>query len=134
MPFAISSRWSIFLAAWLYPIFALRFVRTQPLWRGVLLLFAGSVLVTFVVLQGMTELPGIYYVLGIVEACLAGTLPFLIDRALAPRLGGLLGLFALVGIAIMRRRKAGEAELVASSSAAEVPPEYPPVEVATISS
>ena len=30
-------KWMIPLAAWLYPIFLLRFVRTQPLWRGILL-------------------------------------------------------------------------------------------------
>ena len=31
-------RWTIPLAAWLYPVFLLRFVRTQPLLRGFLLL------------------------------------------------------------------------------------------------
>ena len=38
-------RWTIPLAAWLYPIFLLRFVRTQPLLRGMLLVLLANVLV-----------------------------------------------------------------------------------------
>ena len=45
MPFAMGSKWMIPLAAWLYPIFLLRFVRTQPLWRGILLGYLATVLV-----------------------------------------------------------------------------------------
>ncbi len=37
--------WAIALAAWLAPVFLLRFVRTQPLLRGMLLVLLATVLV-----------------------------------------------------------------------------------------
>ncbi len=92
MLFAFStSRWMIAAAAWLYPIFMLRFVRTQPLLKGILLVLLGTVLVLVVELQGQLELPGALYYVGVVGMSIFATLPFLIDRAIAPRLGGLLG-------------------------------------------
>ena len=51
-------RWTISLAAWLYPIFLLRFVRTQPLLRGVLLVLLATVLVFVFALQGVFTISG----------------------------------------------------------------------------
>ncbi len=89
-PFA-TVRWTIPLAAWLVPVFWLRFVRTQPLWRGILVLLLASVLVSEVEVQGIVPLAGAAYVLMVAVVVALGTLPYLIDRLLAPRLGGSLG-------------------------------------------
>jgi len=91
MPFAMEFKWMIPLTAWLYPIFLLRFVRTQPLWRGILLGYLGSVLV-FVLLgpQG-GAFPDASYYLVVWGFGIIFILAFLIDRLLAPRLGGILG-------------------------------------------
>lgn len=91
LPFAFAPRWTIPLAAWLYPIFLLRFVRTQPLWRGILLVYLASLPVLVFVNQGALPLPGALYYLAIFVIGVLVTLPYLIDRLLAPRLGGLLG-------------------------------------------
>ena len=93
LPFA-SARW-IPLAAWLYPIFLLRFVRTQPLWRGILLGYLAFVLVSvFLGPQGF-PLPEAYYLLFVIGFGVILILPYLIDRLLAPRLGGMLGTLVL---------------------------------------
>jgi apolipoprotein N-acyltransferase len=85
-------RWTIPLAAWLYPIFLLRFVRTQPLLRGMLLLLLASALVSVFVLQGVIPYPGAFYYLTVFGGAAVGILPpYLLDRVLARRLGGLLG-------------------------------------------
>ena len=84
-------RWTIPLAAWLYPIFLLRFVRTQPLLRGVLLVLLATVLVFVFALQGVFTIPGALYYLVVFAVGVIYTLPYLIDRVVAPRLGGMLG-------------------------------------------
>jgi apolipoprotein N-acyltransferase len=91
MPFG-TARWTIPLAAWLYPIFLLRFVRTQPLWRGIGLSLLASVLVLEVAWQGfLGPFPGALSYLLVFGIGVIITLPYLIDRVVAPRLGGLLG-------------------------------------------
>src|SRR6266487_2571745 len=89
LPFAIF-RWTIPLAAWLYPVFLLRFVRTQPLLRGMLLVLLATVLVGEFALQGVIPIPGALYHLLIFGMAVIITLPYLIARVLAPRLGGML--------------------------------------------
>jgi|SRR5205809_494953 len=94
LPFA-NVRWTIPLAAWLVPIFLLRFVRTQPLLRGILLVLLATVLVLTIELQGFFPLPGALNYLapigfGVGFGVLA-TLPYLLDRLITPRLGGMPG-------------------------------------------
>ena len=84
-------RWTIPLAAWLYPVFLLRFVRTQPLLRGMLLVLLATVLVAEFALQGVFPLSGVFYYLDVFGGAVMGFLPYLLDRVLARRLGGLLG-------------------------------------------
>ena len=84
-------RWTIPLAAWLYPIFLLRFVRIQPLLRGVLLVLLATVLVFVFALQGVFTIPGALYYLIVFAVGVIYTLPYLIDRVVTPRLGGMLG-------------------------------------------
>ena len=90
LPFAIF-RWTIPLTAWLYPVFLLRFVRTQPLWRGMLLVLLATVLVGEFALQGVIPIPGALYHLVVVAFGIGITLPYLIDRVVAPRLSGMPG-------------------------------------------
>jgi apolipoprotein N-acyltransferase len=87
----VTPKWTIPLAAWLYPIFLLRFVRTQPLWRGILLVLLASVLVAEFELQGVVPFPGAFYYLSVFVIGVLGILPYLLDRVLARRLGGLPG-------------------------------------------
>src|SRR5215470_1042452 len=83
-------KWTIPLAAWLYPVFLLRFVRTQPLLRGILLVLLASALVWAVELPGFVPVPWVLYVPIVFGYSVLFTLPYLIDRVLAPRLQGLL--------------------------------------------
>ena len=91
MPFAMDYKWMIPLAAWLYPIFLLRFVRTQPLWRGIGLSYLAFVLVAVVLGPQGGAFPGALYYLLVLGSGVIGILAYLLDRLLAPRLGGLLG-------------------------------------------
>jgi apolipoprotein N-acyltransferase len=90
LPFTIF-RWTIPLAAWLAPMFLLRFVRTQPLIRGILLALLANVLVLEFVLRGVMPIPDPFYYPAVFGVGVAITLPYLIDRVVAPRLGGLVG-------------------------------------------
>ena len=63
-------RWTIPLAAWLFPVFLLRFVRTQPLWRGMLLLLLAGALVQEVALQGVFPFSGALYYLTVCGAAI----------------------------------------------------------------
>ncbi len=88
-------KWTIPLAAWLYPVFLLRFVRTQPLLRGILLVILAIVLVLAFELQGFVPFSGTFYYLApFVFGFSFGvifTMPYLIDRLITPRLGGMPG-------------------------------------------
>ncbi len=80
------------LATWLYPVFFIRFARTQPLGRGILLVYLAAVLVSVFALQGVIPFPGVLYYLTVFSTSLVFFLPpYLLDRLLARRLGGLMG-------------------------------------------
>ena len=84
-------QWVIPLAAWLAPLFLLRFVRTRRPLPGLLLawLVKFAVAVIFV-LQGSQFPPGTppgYYAL-VLLVSLVSVLPYLADRLITPRLGG----------------------------------------------
>jgi apolipoprotein N-acyltransferase len=86
-----SARWNIPLAAWVYPIFLLRFVRTQRLRRGVPLVLLAIVLVLEVAWRGfLGPMPRILAVPLLAAVGALYTLPYLIDRLVAPRLTGLV--------------------------------------------
>src|SRR5215467_3471408 len=90
LPFS-AFEWAIPLAAWLAPVFLLRFVRTQPLLRGLLLVLLANALVWGFALPGLLIISGsLYYLIVFIVGGLF-TLPYLIDRVVVPRLGGMLG-------------------------------------------
>ena len=80
---------TISLAAWLAPLFMLRFVRTQRIWLG--LLAAYLVLSSTFAFQfrGMVPIPGLGYYIFLVINGVTLVLPFAVDRFLANRLHGI---------------------------------------------
>jgi apolipoprotein N-acyltransferase len=95
-------RWMIPLAAWLYPVFFLRFTRTQPLLRGMVLLLVASGLVLVVAMQGVLIASGAFYFLDVLSIAIVGIVPYLLDRVLAPRPERLLStlVFPLAGTSV----------------------------------
>ncbi|MGI6871859.1 nitrilase-related carbon-nitrogen hydrolase [Amycolatopsis sp. 3B14] len=85
--FAVGGRWDIPVAAWLFPVFLLRFARTSRPVGGLVLVWlvswAGAMFWIWqmaVPMTGMTVLAGLTF--GVVLA-----LPYIADRLVAPRLG-----------------------------------------------
>src|SRR5215472_328388 len=90
LPFS-NGRWAISLIAWLAPVFLLRFVRIQPVYRGLTLALLanlmGFALIIFVVAPfGIATDLILTVSLGAIN-----TVPYVVDRLLVARLGGLLG-------------------------------------------
>ena len=81
-------QWAIPLAAWLAPLFLLRFVRTQRLLPGLLLLWLAKSAVAAVAQQGIIMISGVALYVLIVLVSLVSLLPYLADRSLSPRLNG----------------------------------------------
>jgi apolipoprotein N-acyltransferase len=84
----VAGRWAIPLAAWLAPLFLLRFVRTQRPLPGLLLAWLVRFAVAAIVLQGIILYPGIVYYAIVLLISGLTTLPYLADRLLTPRLNG----------------------------------------------
>ena len=87
-----AGRWTIPLAAWLAPLFLLRFVRAQRPLPGLLIAWLVRAAVAAVTLQGILNPPGTsigvgYFVL-VVLLTLVAMLPYLADCLIAPRLQG----------------------------------------------
>lgn len=83
-----AGRWAIPLAAWLAPLFLLRFVRTQRPLTGFLLAWLIRFAVAAVVPSGTILLSGIgYYAIVLILTGLT-ILPYLADRLITPWLGG----------------------------------------------
>jgi len=83
----VAGSWPIALAAWLAPLFFLRFMHTQKLWRGTLLTMIG-LSVAYTIgwwvqnpMSAMLPAPAFGFI-----AALLPSLAFLVDRLLAPRL------------------------------------------------
>jgi apolipoprotein N-acyltransferase len=83
-----TGRWVIPLAAWLAPIFLLRFVRTQQAVRGILLASLVNVVAVAFAFQGAIPIPGLLYYLFALGVGLYATLPYVADRLIANRLHG----------------------------------------------
>lgn len=86
----IWGQWIIPLAAWLAPMFLLRFVRTQRVLPGLLLAWLVKSVISAITQQGIIMIPGVGYYVIVVLVSLVTVLPYLADRLLAPRLGGFI--------------------------------------------
>jgi apolipoprotein N-acyltransferase len=80
---------NISLAAWLSPIFLLRFVRSQSYRLGLPVVYAVLVATFVFQFRGMVPIPGFGYDIFLVAWCIPLSLPYAIDRVLAHRLSGL---------------------------------------------
>ncbi|MGH8427874.1 MAG: nitrilase-related carbon-nitrogen hydrolase [Gammaproteobacteria bacterium] len=80
---------TIALAAWLAPVFLLRFVRRQRALVGLPIAFVVLAAVFAFQFRGMVPIPGIFYCLFLILVGILGVMPYLLDRLLAPRLSGL---------------------------------------------
>src|SRR5450755_2107369 len=83
-----AGRWAIPLAAWLAPLFLLRFVRTQRPLTGLLLAWLVRAAIALIVLPGNILLSGIAYYIIVVLVTGLTMLSYLADRLMAPRLRG----------------------------------------------
>jgi apolipoprotein N-acyltransferase len=85
--------WRMPLVWWLSPIFLLRFMRTQKVWRGFLLVWLSTFVTATISMYDImnalmpTPLP-VYLAMMAFTALLIGGVPYLADRLLAPRLPG----------------------------------------------
>ena len=82
------------LAAWLAPALMLRFVRTQPAWRGLPVAYLVMIIFRAVAMRGMIPIPGVFYYIFLVISGVSALLPYLADRLVAPRLNGVLNTLA----------------------------------------
>ncbi|HAK60506.1 MAG TPA: hypothetical protein DCO77_09010 [Nitrospiraceae bacterium] len=80
-----NGNWVIPIAAWLSPVFLLRFVRRQKLLRGILPALFVLAVTGFFAWHGMVPVPGIGYLIFIMAMSLLMILPYLMDRAIAHR-------------------------------------------------
>jgi apolipoprotein N-acyltransferase len=86
-----SGRWPIPLAVWLGGMFMIRFMRTQKVWRGFILVWLAMTVVAVIAWWGMmtSSIPKpIYVVIMAINMLTLGGLPYLADRLLVPRLKG----------------------------------------------
>jgi apolipoprotein N-acyltransferase len=80
-----SGRLTFFLAAWVGPVFGLRFLRSQKTGRGTLLLFIGTYIPLLISWNGMTAFDMPIYPVFMLLTSLLAVLPYLFDRWLTPR-------------------------------------------------
>lgn len=79
------------LAAWFAPLFLLRFVRRQKFRVWIPLLYVIAIGTIAFQLRGMIPVPGLGYVIFLGASGVEFLIPYLADRWLVPRIGGLTG-------------------------------------------
>lgn len=92
--FIANGRWIVPAAAWLAPVFLLRFLRTQRAGVGIAIGFVVAWLVSLVTWKGLIPAPGMLYAAICIAFALAYFLPYSLDRWVAPRVGGFASTFA----------------------------------------
>ena len=80
---------SIPLAAWLAPVFLLRFVRAQRAWIGLITAYLLLIATFMFQFRGMVPIPGVGYYIFLVSYGIPLVLPYVVDRLVARRLRGL---------------------------------------------
>jgi apolipoprotein N-acyltransferase len=101
LPFA-NGAWSVPVAAFLAPLFLLRFTRTHRPFAGLAIAFAVEWLAFVVQFRGMVPAPGLLYLAIGAFYGAASTAPYVVDRLIASRLAGWSATFvfpsALAGV------------------------------------
>lgn len=83
-----NGRNTIAVAAWLAPVFLLRFIRLQPARRGLPVAWLALTIAFVFQFRGMVPLPGVFYLVLAAVYGLVELLPFLIHRLVASRIRG----------------------------------------------
>jgi apolipoprotein N-acyltransferase len=83
-----NGRHTVAAAAWLAPVFLLRFTRSRRPRGGLLVAWIVLAATWAFQLRGMAPLPGIWYYVVAAVFGLVGTFPYAADRWMAPRIGG----------------------------------------------
>ena len=86
--FFANGRYIIPVAAWLGPVFLVRFLRNQPVARGIVSSYALLATLSIVAWRGMMPFSGLVYYVAAVGAGVAYVLPCAADRMMAPRFAG----------------------------------------------
>lgn len=84
----VTGKWALPLAAWFTWIFFIRFMRTQPVWRGFLLSWLVINVTSTITWWGMDPQPLSTHIIMMAIGNLIGSLPLLADRLLVRRLPG----------------------------------------------
>jgi apolipoprotein N-acyltransferase len=82
-----SGKWVVAPLVWIAPILALRFMRAQKVWSGVVLIWLAIYIPSIVSWYKLQPFPMPEYLIFMAVAALFGVLPMLVDRLLSPRLG-----------------------------------------------
>ena len=85
-----NGRWIIPLATWLFPIFILRFIRTQKPSRGLLVAAVVFIVGYIISWHGAVKAPPFMFIIIAVIVGIVMVLPLLADRLIAPRFQGML--------------------------------------------
>lgn len=80
-------------AAWLAPLFLLRFVRTQRLWISTPILLAAQTAAIAFQMRGMFPGDGAAYWITLLMSAVPAVVPYAIDRGMLRRISGVLGTF-----------------------------------------
>jgi apolipoprotein N-acyltransferase len=80
---------TVALAAWLAPAFLLRFSRTRRNAIGTAALYFVLVITRAIAFRGMIPIPGIIYYVFLFVAGIKAIVPYLLDRVIGTRIGGL---------------------------------------------
>lgn len=81
-------RWLTPLATWLMPVFVLHFARVMPPVAGMLWIWLALTVAMGISLRGVVPIPGAAYLVLPATMGFLGSLPFLIDRLVAPLVPG----------------------------------------------
>ncbi|MCK6512730.1 hypothetical protein L6R29_22620 [Myxococcota bacterium] len=90
-----AGRWNVPLAAWLGPLFVLRYTRSQPILRGYLSALPFVFVGAWVGLYGLIPQPLAMYTATVAFGVLMGMLPYVLDRWLWPRFSGIAATLVL---------------------------------------
>ena len=99
--------WQVPLVWWLSPVFLLRFMRSQKVWRGFLLVWLAGFLTSipplYTILNAMMPSPlPVFLVTTAITTLISSALPYLADRLMVPRLKGFTAtlVFPLIVVSI----------------------------------
>lgn len=79
---------NIALAAWLGPLFLLRYLRTKPAAIGLFIAYCILIATRAFSHRGMIPIPGIYYYIFLLISGVSAVMPYLLDRLVTGRISG----------------------------------------------